>query len=94
MDLAKLIGEKLREIRKAKGLRQEDMEALGINYKYYQKIEAGKINLTLKSIEKISQALKIDPRDLFFYEGELAGLLSGLSKKDIRKIKIFLKEIL
>ena len=64
-DLAFLIGKRIREIRRRKGLRQEDVEALGISYKYFQKVETGKANVTLKTIEKIASALKVDPTEFF-----------------------------
>jgi transcriptional regulator with XRE-family HTH domain len=64
-NLANLVGRRLREIRLAQGLRQEDMQGKGISYKYYQRIEAGKVNLTLRSLEKLTSALGIKALDLF-----------------------------
>lgn len=66
-NLKKLLGNRLREVRKAKGLRQEDLEKFGISYKYYQRIEGGKVNLTLETIEKIAKALGIDATELFIF---------------------------
>jgi len=45
-NLAIFVGNRLRTRRVALGLRQQDMEDRGINYKYYQRVEAGKVNLT------------------------------------------------
>jgi len=103
--LAELIGNRFREIRKEKGLKQEDMESFGISYRYYQKIEAGKANLTLNTIEKIARALKIDPRELFVLPldasgefNELAALvgkvISKKDKKSARKLNVIIREIL
>ena len=64
-NLANLIGRRLRETRVAQGLRQQDMEGRGISYKYYQRIESGKVNLTLRSLEKLASALGIKIIDLF-----------------------------
>ncbi|MGH7823670.1 MAG: helix-turn-helix domain-containing protein [Candidatus Binatia bacterium] len=64
-NLANLIGRRLREIRTAQGLRQQDMEGRGISYKYYQRIESGKVNLTLSSVEKLASAFGIKILDLF-----------------------------
>jgi transcriptional regulator with XRE-family HTH domain len=64
-NLANLIGRRLREIRVAQGLRQQDMEGRGISYKYYQRIEAGKVNLTLRSLEKLTAALDINVSEVF-----------------------------
>ncbi len=65
--LPELLGNRLRQARKQKGLRQEDLESLGISYKYYQKIEAGKANITLQTIEKIADALEISIEELFCF---------------------------
>jgi len=65
--LAVLIGTRIKDIRKEKGLKQEDMEGFGISYKYYQKIETGKVNITLNTIEKIAKALNVDSRELFIF---------------------------
>ncbi len=103
--LSVLIGNRIREIRKKKGLRQEDMEGFGINYKYYQRIETGKANVTLNTIEKIAIALKIDPLELFILPldksaeiNELASLITEIiqknDKKSAKKLNLLIKEIL
>ena len=45
-DTLRSLGLRLKEIRKSKGLRQEDLDK-AIGYKYYQRIEAGKVNVLL-----------------------------------------------
>lgn len=60
-----LLGQRIRELRRAKGLTQWDMAERGLSYKYYQKIEAGKVNLTLQSLGKLAAALELDVSDLF-----------------------------
>jgi transcriptional regulator with XRE-family HTH domain len=59
----------LREIRSAKGLSQKDLEEFGINQKYYQRIEAGKVNLTLRSLEKLASALGVKAMEVFQITG-------------------------
>ena len=104
-NLAKSIGNRIRKIREEKGLRQEDMENFGLNYRYYQDIEAGKANLTLATIEKIADALDIDPEKLFSMplsvssEGnELLSQIEPIIKKDdkdaIRKILVVIREVI
>ena len=103
--LAELIGNRIKEIRKAKGLRQEDMERFGISYKYYQKIEGGKVNVTLGTIEKIANALEIDARDLFVLPldqpKEVNELIARINKmidrkdiESIKKLNMFIREFL
>ena len=79
-DLAFLIGKRIREIRRRKGLRQEDVEALGISYKYFQKVETGKANVTLKTIEKIASALKVDPTEFFDFSQRKSAEVIKLSE--------------
>jgi transcriptional regulator with XRE-family HTH domain len=67
-ELAVKLGRRIRELRKQKGLTQEDMEEFGIPYKYYQRIESPgsrPANLTLKTLLKIARALDVELSDLF-----------------------------
>ena len=104
-DLAFLIGKKIREIRKRKGLRQEDVEALGISYKYFQKIETGKANVTLKTLEKIANALEIDPTEFFDFperkSSEFVKLVAAVNEiiktideRKAKKLNVLIREIL
>ncbi|KRF31703.1 helix-turn-helix domain-containing protein [Paenibacillus sp. Soil787] len=66
--LKKLVGEKIREIRKNKGLTQEELsEKAQIKYTYLGDVERGVRNISLESLEKIMNALEIRPGDLFDY---------------------------
>lgn len=49
-----LIATNLRKIRKKCNLRQYDLENYGINLRRYQEIEAGKANITIKTLENLS----------------------------------------
>lgn len=52
--------------RESNSLTQEQVsEKTGIEYKYYQKIEAGRANITMETFHKICLALYIDPINLF-----------------------------
>ncbi|MCB0422063.1 MAG: helix-turn-helix domain-containing protein [Bdellovibrionales bacterium] len=58
--LRKAISYNLTWLRNVKDLRQIDVsEKAGINYRYYQDIEAGKKNVTLSTIKKLSQTLEV-----------------------------------
>jgi transcriptional regulator with XRE-family HTH domain len=57
--LMRLVGKRVRELRLAKGLRQEDMCQFGFEYKYYQCIEYGQKNLSLKTLNKLSKAFRV-----------------------------------
>jgi transcriptional regulator with XRE-family HTH domain len=66
--LLKLVGRKARDVRKEKGLTQEDMMSHGFERRYYQRIEAGEVNLCLKTMNKLANALKISVIDLFNFD--------------------------
>lgn len=47
------------------GLTQEDVaEKLGIVVRQYQKIESGKVNVTLRTLVRLASALNIETREL------------------------------
>jgi transcriptional regulator with XRE-family HTH domain len=65
MDIQKKFGDKLRELRTAKNLSQEE---LGLKSKlhrtYISDIERGERNVSLINIEKIAKALGVSPDQL------------------------------
>ena len=62
----KLIGDNLKKERINQGLTQEKLaEINNIDYKYYQRIEAGDVNITMKTLCKLCESLKIEPTKLF-----------------------------
>ena len=64
-DIQQKFGDKLRELRKQKGLSQEDLALKsGLHRTYISDIERGSRNVSLKNIEKISKALGISPKSL------------------------------
>jgi transcriptional regulator with XRE-family HTH domain len=59
-------GDKLRQIRKNKGLSQEQLASdANLHRTYIGMIERAEKNITLLNIYKISKALDIDIKDLF-----------------------------
>ena len=58
-------GNRLRHLRKARKLRQLDMEDFGLNYKYYQRLESGQVNPTLLTMHKLALAFEVTVYDLF-----------------------------
>ena len=65
-DIAKVLGQRIRNYRTAKGLSQEKLAELsGCHPTYIGQIERGEKNATIESIEKISAALKISLSKLF-----------------------------
>ena len=61
-------GNRLRHLRKARNLRQLDVEDLGLSYKYYQRLEAGQVNPTLLTLHRLAVAFEVSVGDLFCSE--------------------------
>lgn len=66
--LMKLVGKRARLLRSQRGLTQEDMMSHGLERRYYQRIEAGEVNLCLKNLNKLAKALEVRVGQLFEIE--------------------------
>ena len=65
-DIAKVLGQRIRNYRTSKGLSQEKLAELsGCHPTYIGQMERGEKNATIESIEKISVALNISLSELF-----------------------------
>ncbi|MEC0168275.1 helix-turn-helix transcriptional regulator [Paenibacillus graminis] len=65
-DLRKTIGNRIRIIRKLKGLTQQQLAELsGLDDAYIGAVERGERNFSVDTLEKIVVALKIQPMELF-----------------------------
>lgn len=61
----KKVGGKVRAARKSQALNQrEAATSARISYRYYQRIEAGKANITMATLIRLAQLYKIHPCDL------------------------------
>lgn len=81
---------------------------MGLNYKYLHRIEAGRCNLTLKTLQRVASVLEVKVEDLFQFPlgsseslpeaqemiGLVTTLIAGRDKAALRKLRIFIKEIL
>lgn len=66
MDIKKMIGARIKEIRKKKRLTQGQLsEKMGINPKYLSGIERGAENPTLNTLIKLAQSLDIEISEIF-----------------------------
>lgn len=89
---AELLGQRIRGLRKAKGLTQEDLGAkCGVNYKYVGAIERGEENPSLSTLEKMAKGLGVEIYDLFRFHHEEKDPVK-LKKELINNIKRIAKE--
>jgi transcriptional regulator with XRE-family HTH domain len=73
-ETAKRLIARVRELRKARNLTQEQFaERGGFDYKYYQHLEAGRRpNMTLPTLEKLARACGLELWDLLNFQSEPA----------------------
>ena len=65
-DIAKIIGQRIRNYRTQKGLSQEKLaELAGCHPTYIGQLERGEKNATLESVEKIASAMDVSLSQLF-----------------------------
>lgn len=104
MSLPERVGNRIRELRKAKGWTQEQLaEAAGLHYSYIGGVERGDRNISLETLEKIITGLNIPPVEIFNFEenteyrralDEHMTLMTALEAKDIRVLTRANKEII
>lgn len=73
MSLPEAVGNRIRELRKAKGWTQEQLaEAAGLHYSYIGGVERGDRNISLETLEKIMTGLQVLADELFKFEEDSA----------------------
>ncbi|QDY81966.1 helix-turn-helix transcriptional regulator [Paenibacillus polymyxa] len=107
-EVLKLVGARIRALRKEKGLSQESLgEKGGFHFSYIGQIERGEKNVSLINIAKIADALDVNLIQLFAYVNEdikvtkqeaglneIITLLRNSSLQTIKLVKNIVKEIL
>jgi transcriptional regulator with XRE-family HTH domain len=87
MDRKVLLGERIKELRKLRGLSQEALaEKAGISSQYVSNIERGKENPTLDLLFQLADALKVGLADLCDYE--------TVKKMDQRRLQSDLRDLM
>ena len=68
-EIKKLLGQRIKELRKIKGLTQEELaEKMEIDQRNLSKIECGNNFITAETLAKILSALDIEPSELFTFK--------------------------
>jgi transcriptional regulator with XRE-family HTH domain len=104
MSLPERVGNRIRELRKAKSWTQEQLaEAAGLHYSYIGGVERGDRNISLETLEKIAAGLNVPAVEIFKFEedteyrkaiDEHMTLITTLNAKDIRALTRANKEII
>ena len=98
MDLKKMIGARIQNIRKSKGLTQDRLaEDVNISPKYLSSIERGRENPTLNTIIQLSDSLDVELEEFFdlikLESPEISRkmIIDLLDKADPEQLKMFYK---
>jgi len=82
-NILKLVGSKIRDLRKAKGLSQEQLgEIAGFHFSYIGGIERAEKNISLLNLSKIADALDTEIYELFAYTHSVKTSNHTNSKED------------
>lgn len=97
-ELKKLLGKRIREIRIAKKLTQEELSELtDIGASSISKIESGHFHPTDENLERIAKALKVEPYRLYMFNHQkdtkelLQDIQTMLNKATDEEIKLAYK---
>lgn len=107
-ELRYLVGERIRKVRKARGLTQLQLaERSNLDDAYIGAVERGERNFTIDTLEKIHKALQVKPAELFRNDNdqneteaarrqaadEFIFMISGLKRDQIEIVKRINKEL-
>lgn len=107
-EILKLVGTRIRALRKERGLSQEALgEKGGFHFSYIGQIERGEKNVSLLNLHKIAESLEVNLVQLFAYQNEkfmvtsaesdiqdIVDMLRDANDEKIRVAKNVLKELL
>jgi transcriptional regulator with XRE-family HTH domain len=93
-DYKKLLGQKMRQLRKQNGYSQERFaELIGIDPNSVSRIECGVYYPSLDTLEKIAKVLKVEMRDLFLFSNKESAeelrtyLVQTATELDVEKLR-------
>lgn len=93
--MRQILGSRVKQLRDLQGLTQEELAArAGLYWTQIQRIEQGKLNVTLNTLEHVAAGLGVPISHLFLEEnqfqmpelGALLSLLQTLTQKELRII--------
>ena len=86
--LAAVFGRRLRTLREAAGLTQEQLgKSAGVDYKHIGSVERGEKAPSFEAVERLAQALRVDYYELFLPEDLTLGRTDQDLKVAVREIE-------
>lgn len=94
--IKKQLGQRIKEIRKSKGLTQEKLaEIVGIGTSNISYIETGKFAPSIENFERIADALDVEPYELYMFSSksinEIKKELFNVLENDDEMLQLFYK---
>ena len=99
----KLLGQRIRELRKSRGLSQDQLsELIGIDPKHLSRIEVGRSFPYMETLEAIARALEVEIKDLFEFHHlskqaatleEITQMLQGANEDKLRQVYKFIRYV-
>lgn len=94
--IKKQLGQRIKEIRKSKGLTQEKLaEIVGIGTSNISYIETGKFAPSIENFERIAEALDVEPHELYMFSSksinEIKKELFNVLENDDEMLQLFYK---
>lgn len=96
MSVVEELGRRIRELRKKKGLSQEQVaEQAGISGKYLGEVERGEVNVSVLVLSKLATVFQVDMSEMLRWrhqrnrkelQDELIDWLEKASNEDVRRI--------
>jgi transcriptional regulator with XRE-family HTH domain len=96
-DVKKLIGDRIRQLRKQRGLSQEELgDKSDLHYTHIGSIERGEKNWSIETLVKVAKGLNVSINDLFDFPSTQANLktlkkslIAEINESSPEAIKIF-----
>lgn len=66
--LLRLLGQRVKQLRLQRNFTQEGMGKFGFEIKYYQKLEYGQKNISVKTLHRLAKALNVPVLELFRFD--------------------------
>lgn len=104
MDAKKLLGQRVKELRKKKNLTQEQLsEKMNVYQKQIGNIETGTTFTTMTNLEKLAEILGVEIKDLFDFGynkssqdliQDINSMLNSATEKEVQLVYKIVKDIL
>lgn len=88
------VGRRIRELRERMGISLKELsERTGLDHSFLREVELGRKSISERNLQRVAEALKTDPRNLFLQTELDVALLQREAMERLRRIKMRLEEL-